>query len=216
MILAVSLTVAAAGYRVNWQTFNLQKTGLFVLNSDPRPASISMNGNLLATQTPLRLSYLLPGWYDLVVQKDGYIPWEKTLKVEGGIATYEKRITLWRKTPQPVTLTADEQAALQKQLGAITPQLTDNDLQVRGSEIWIGDTLVARLLGDIKQVKWFPTHNAYLVQIGSVLHAFQTDGTNDVKLLSFQTTNAVPLLWQDGGDNLVILDSGTAKKYLVH
>jgi len=201
--LAVSLTVSAAGYRFNWQARTIVKTGLIVLESDPSGAAVEINGKDLAATTPLRQTYLLPGYYDVLVRLDGYIPFKKTVKVESGQAQYEDTITLFREVPEQLTLTQQEQTDLLAQLAGITPQLRDDKLEVRGSEIWVDDRLAARLFSEIKQVKWFPTKRAYFVQVDNTLHTYQLDGSNDYVIATFDSVDATPFLVDQNGERLV-------------
>jgi len=70
----------AKGYRPSLKTKALQGTGLLAANSFPRGASVFINDKLTtATDDTLNLP---PGQYKVRIQKDGYIPWEKTLKIE--------------------------------------------------------------------------------------------------------------------------------------
>lgn len=75
----------ARGYRLNWQRKQLSPTGLLVATSLPDGAQIFLNGKLSsATNTTLNLS---PGTYKVEIKKDGFSPWNKTLKVEAEIVT---------------------------------------------------------------------------------------------------------------------------------
>ena len=201
--LAVSLTVSAAGYRFNWQARTIVKTGLIVLESDPPGAAVEINGKDLAATTPLRQTYLLPGYYDVLVRQEGYIPFKKTVKVESGQAQYEDTITLFREVPEQLTLTQQERTELSAQLAEITPQLRDDKLEVRGSEIWVDDRLAARLFSEIKQVKWFPTKRSYFVQTDKTLHTYQLDGSNDYIIATFDSADATPFLVDQNGERLV-------------
>ena len=216
IVLAVSLTVAAAGYRVNLQARTIVKTGLLVLESRPAGAAVEMNGKDLAATTPLRQTYLLPGFYDVLVSLKGYIPFKKTVRVESGQAHYEDTITLFREVPDEATLASEEQTKLSTDLAQITPGLRDEELEVRGSEIWIKDRLVARLFSEIKQVKWFPGKRAYFVQLGNQLHAYQRDGSNDYVIAPFPSEDPTAFLVDEGGTRLVFNRDGKPVAYRIH
>lgn len=75
------------GYRINLDEnrLKLAGTGLLVATSTPDGASIFLNGRLTsATNTTLNLP---PGDYDVKIVKDGYLPWEKRLKIQEEIVT---------------------------------------------------------------------------------------------------------------------------------
>ena len=75
----------AKGYRPSLKTKALQGTGLLAANSYPRGASVFIN-NKLTTATDDTLN-LPPGKYQVKIQKDGYIPWEKSLEIEAELVT---------------------------------------------------------------------------------------------------------------------------------
>ena len=75
----------AKGYRPSLSTKGLKGTGLLAANSYPRGASVFINEKLTtATDDTLNLP---PGQYQVKIQKDGYITWEKTLKIEAELVT---------------------------------------------------------------------------------------------------------------------------------
>lgn len=70
----------AKGYRPDVKNGTLKPTGLLVANSFPTGAQVYVNGKLTtATDDTLNLN---PGNYHIKISKDGFIPWEKELKLE--------------------------------------------------------------------------------------------------------------------------------------
>lgn len=70
----------AKGYRLNLKDGKLKGTGLLVANSFPKGAQVFINDKLTtATDDTLNLP---PGDYKVKVVKDGFITWEKNLKLE--------------------------------------------------------------------------------------------------------------------------------------
>lgn len=70
----------AKGYRPSFNTRTIEGTGLLSATSTPKGASVFINDKLTtATDNTLNLP---PGEYRVKIAKDGYIPWEKTLKIE--------------------------------------------------------------------------------------------------------------------------------------
>lgn len=70
----------AEGYRLNLSKKAVQGTGLLVANSDPQGASVYINDELkTATDDTLHLS---PGNYKIRLEKDGFAPWEKNIRIE--------------------------------------------------------------------------------------------------------------------------------------
>jgi len=75
----------AKGYRFSLKEKKVTETGLLVANSFPTGASVYINDKLTtATNDTLNLP---PGDYQVKIVKDGYIPWEKNLKIERELVT---------------------------------------------------------------------------------------------------------------------------------
>jgi len=119
-ILAVTILVVvyARGYRPDLKGKSLKSTGLLVATSTPNGASVYVNGKLkTATNNTVSLT---PGWYEVKIAKEGYIPWEKKLRVQGEIVTKTEAV-LFPAAPafRPLTTT-----------GAINPTLSPNGLKL--------------------------------------------------------------------------------------
>src|SRR3989344_1236599 len=77
----VGLIVFGRGYRINIEQKSLNATAILVANSTPDGAKIFVNGQLKgATDTNI---FLVPGQYRIQIKKDGFTPWEKTIKIKG-------------------------------------------------------------------------------------------------------------------------------------
>lgn len=105
IIIAASTMAAikfAKGYRPSLTAKGLQGTGLLAANSFPRGASVFINDKLTtATDDTLNLP---PAEYRIKIAKDGYIPWEKTLKIEAElVAQTNTRLFPSVPTMTPVT-----------------------------------------------------------------------------------------------------------------
>jgi len=86
LILGITFTIKyAKGYRPSFKNRALEGTGLLAANSYPKGATVFINDKLTtATDDTLNLP---PGEYPVKIAKDGYIPWEKTLKLEPELVT---------------------------------------------------------------------------------------------------------------------------------
>lgn len=85
VILTALVIFFAQGYHFSRKTGKIEKTGLLVLTSNPNGAPIFLNGHLTdATNTTIKLA---PETYQVKIEKEGYIPWEKKLVVAEGLVT---------------------------------------------------------------------------------------------------------------------------------
>ena len=110
-IFTILVIVIAAGVTVYWAkgyTFSssqkgLVGTGIISVTSIPDSASVFVDGHL-TTATNATVSSLLPKEYTVRVVKEGFIPWEKQVKVREGLVT-ELKLTLFPAIPTVYPLT---------------------------------------------------------------------------------------------------------------
>lgn len=95
----------ARGYRFlpeNGRT-RIEGTGLLVLTSKPEGARVEINNHLTtATNNTINLS---PGKYDVVIEKDGYIPWKKQIVVDKEVVS-EVNALLYPTAPKLEAITS--------------------------------------------------------------------------------------------------------------
>ncbi|MEI6326965.1 MAG: PEGA domain-containing protein [Candidatus Roizmanbacteria bacterium] len=81
--LLVGIVGYARGYRLDVSNTVITSTGLVAVTSTPRSAKVYVNSELKGiTDLSLNLS---PGTYTFTVVKEGYFPWQKTIKLKGEI-----------------------------------------------------------------------------------------------------------------------------------
>ncbi|MBA3046754.1 PEGA domain-containing protein [Patescibacteria group bacterium] len=110
----------AAGYKFDSGGISFQKTGSFILDSEPQGANIFINGKpqqnffkkIFAneesyTKTPAKIKGLLPEEYDLRIELEGYWPWQKKLSIRPGTSTYAEDVYLFRNN-LPVSILSGE------------------------------------------------------------------------------------------------------------
>lgn len=86
LILIISLGIIAygKGWRLDVTKKSVKSTGLISVNSQPSGAQVFVDGVLkTATNNAFNLD---PGWYTIRIVKEGYLPWEKKLRVQGEVA----------------------------------------------------------------------------------------------------------------------------------
>lgn len=87
------------GYKFNFRALRFIKTGLIVLKTQPSEAQVYLDGKLLKDKTPLTISELLPGKYNLLVKLEKYYPWNIDINVQAGkVFRFEEIILFPAKT----------------------------------------------------------------------------------------------------------------------
>lgn len=83
--LLIFLMFNMLGYTFNFETKELQQTGLVHYDSYPRGAMVTIDGiDLRQTQTK---STVLPGKHTFAMKLNGYKPWQKTLEIKSDTVT---------------------------------------------------------------------------------------------------------------------------------
>jgi hypothetical protein len=112
----------ARGYYFDFSTRRIVQTGTLAVKTDPRGASVSLNGAKLKDATPIAVRFLTPGEYELTIQKQGYQSWKKTVNIRGRFVTYvpsgdRGKIFLLTDAPQAATLATNTREVLMKDGG---------------------------------------------------------------------------------------------------
>ena len=120
ILAAATLLVIAfgRGYRPDFGKRTISSTGLLVATSDPAGAQVFLDGNLKgATNTTLTLA---PGWYQVKLVKEGFLLWEKKMKVLGEVVA-ETQALLFPSTPALTPLTT---------AGVVAPTLSPDGTKI--------------------------------------------------------------------------------------
>jgi len=105
------ILIYANGYRINWHSWKLERTGLLEIKSEPTNALVNIDelkawwGKPKKIVTPVKLKNLRPGNYNVTLSLPGYYDWHKTLTVWPAQTTIVKDIRLFKKS-EPQLLAA--------------------------------------------------------------------------------------------------------------
>jgi hypothetical protein len=107
-LVVIGLAAAVAVFLAKGYTFNPKEgrvvgTGIVTIKSVPDAASVFIDGHL-TTATDATISSLVPKEYTIKVVKEGFIPWEKKVKVNEGLVT-DLKVTLFPAIPTMYPLT---------------------------------------------------------------------------------------------------------------
>lgn len=110
IIMAVLIVPYALGYKYTGTGVKLQKTGMFVIDTEPSGAKIYLNNKLQtsnikifkseqnkALRTPIKLSHQNPGTYKVRLELDGYWPWDKELTINPSETTYLEDVRFFKR-----------------------------------------------------------------------------------------------------------------------
>ncbi len=109
VLLAPIILGYSFGYNFDFSQNTLQKTGGIFLKSKNQRIAIFLNGVFIKETSFFSngalFTNLLPSTYLLRVEKEGYTPWSKTIRVDSSFVTEIRNILLISKTIQSATTT---------------------------------------------------------------------------------------------------------------
>jgi len=94
LILAPLISLHALGFVFEPKAFAFVKTGILSIDSHPKGASVTLNGNLFSDKTPLAISRLRAGKYRVQVNLPDYQTWNRELSVQPEEVTRAEHILL--------------------------------------------------------------------------------------------------------------------------
>ncbi len=191
-VLSVTIIIIlfGRGYRIDLRKSGLRSTGLLVASSDPNGAQVFVNGMLkTATNNTIGVE---PDWYTVRISKEGYIPWEKRLRVQGEVVTNTDAF-LFPSNPSLSPLTVSGVLTPKRspdgtKLAYIVspPETTQDGLSIEKSGLWLLD-MADRPLAftrDSRQI----AHNTFLPSGTDLEIVWSPDST---QILVVSTTQAL-------------------------
>lgn len=218
-IISPIIILYTAGYRFNFETRRIQETGVITIEAKPKNAEVFLQGIKQQKSIPIRLPNRAPGFYDLSIEQEGYLSWNKTIEVESKQTTYATDIHLF------LDVAATFEYKIPKNLissyystdGRFTAFLLMPNTEVyeiilydfrHGKEyiIWRGESQ------DIPKIKW-STHAPLLAIIISKTEKFviQTIDARNItnEYIYAIATTTIPLLqWQEHGNGILYAQEG--------
>lgn len=219
-VTAPIVLLVTSGYRYNWKRQRIQKTGIIQVETQPQDAHVRLDGVPQRKTTPAMFPRLLPQDYRVTVEKDGYLPWEKTLEVRSGETAFATGIVLYKEALPRLVIDADILAAAWNADGtdvayvARTGELAEISVSIDGT--------APRLLARVAQsayaqprLAWSPAGDAVLLvaAAGSATHAiiYGIDDVDEpVTVHESFPKGALTVRWSDGGDRVAVTSADGA------
>lgn len=101
---AVILAALTLGYSFTTEDGGrIQRGGIMQLDSKPAGATVTINGTQFGSRTPTKLTSQA-GDYTVLMERDGYLPWEKTIPINTGSISWVTypRLIPEKREPEPV------------------------------------------------------------------------------------------------------------------
>lgn len=192
----IAVILYGRGYRPDLKENTIKSTGLISTTSDPTGAQVFVDGKLTtATNNSFNLD---PGWYTVKISQEGYISWEKRLRVQGEIVTRADAF-LFPTNPSlsPLTITGIEEPLLSPDgiKIAYTIPLKNDLLLPRKGGLWVYE-MAERPLGlnrdprqlgisdnqlnfSTAQLIWSPDSTQIMVDFGKSVRLYNIGRSGD-------------------------------------
>lgn len=206
LVVAGFLILIANGYKINWNNFKIQKTGMIFLRSIPKDPEIWVNNEFAGARTPFKYSEILPGRYDVKLVKYGYVDWHYTFYVEPGMVSSNEYIRMFLSEPIQIEPTEQEILSLENLFVNWQPK----GLEIQNeNEVWFNDVLITRFSDKVKNIRWHSDLKHIFFQINNEIRVMEPDGANNTKLVELTSddvstfvplNNSKFLLYSDGDE----------------
>ncbi|MDD5341281.1 MAG: hypothetical protein PHC97_02480 [Patescibacteria group bacterium] len=209
-IIAPILVFYASGYRFDFKRERVIKTGTLMLQANDVKANLYINNELYETQfnDKIFVYNLLPGDYDIRLEKNGYYSWEKKLSVYSNTTTFAQNIILFKKeVPLQVvdgkiinfSITPDFQKLVYLLEVNSSWNLYDYNIGTRENAL-----LAALTPGKSSELSFAASNKKILLKVGSQYFVYdienQKSGSDLKSIISFAPQN---LKWDLQSDNLL-------------
>lgn len=165
---APPLVLYTAGFRYDFKYNRVVETGSLVVKSYPEGATVFLNGEPYKQRTPTIINTILPGEVRLLVSREGYHPWEKTVAIHPRVTTFEENIRLFAdarpETIIPGTIVDYWWNAKQDKIAYINNK---GELRLYNT-LNNADALVANLSGKtLHSLAWSPQADQFIISRGA-------------------------------------------------
>ena len=209
--LGFSVLFFAEGYRFNILNFKIIKTGVASFSAYPRDSKIYVNDKLLYKGSRFSTSAhsinLTGGYYTARAERDGYVTWNSSFRIEPGLVSDFGSIVLFKNNIVGETLTDQARInSLNAPVDTLANKDSSNPISV-GSEIWLNNKLVTRFSSPVLNTKWYSDQKHILYQIDDQSRIMDIDGSNNVLLITLKTSSSTNYFVNYRGDELYYIDN---------
>ncbi|MFA5946134.1 MAG: PEGA domain-containing protein [Patescibacteria group bacterium] len=142
LISAPLLVLYTAGYRISLNNYRVLETGAIAVSTTPKGASITVNEKTASNKSPTVVQNVLPQTVPVRLTKNGYIPWQDSVKVSPGQTTYVTSILYADETAEAVSTFPGAVTAVKSFNGRYIGVIQDKTSVDGGTEVSLYDVIV--------------------------------------------------------------------------
>ncbi len=215
-ILTPLFIMYAVGYRYNFDSNTVQKNGAFYIKSYPRGAEIYIDNIKTRHKTPHQLTNIQPGNHDIIIQKNGYLPWHKQLSIYSGETTFAEDIVLFSADIQKTSFGRGSDNFLVNKQNNKYAYIDNYDL-LDNPALMITDieqertVIIDSMLADYDLIDW-STDNQYLLL--KHLDSYSVLNINQKNFINLPIIDPDKIIWDDKESNILwFLENNKLYKY---
>ena len=207
LVIASYLIMYSMGYKINLTSRKIIKTGMIVLSIDTKPDSIKINGEEKPIKTDSSYT-LAPGYYDVLVHKDGYKDWQVRTQVVEEIVNYYNNIALFKTDISLHELKDNNKIEYLNSPNTSLAVNAPKGLEFNNYEIWIEEKLITRYSEAINSVTWYPDYRHIVFQQGDEIRIVDDYGQNDTLLVKLPNTTLAKFVFGAKSKEIYIMQGG--------
>lgn len=206
VIIAPLMVFYTIGFRYNWQKSKIEQVGVLLLDVKPPSSQLFLDNALLPESRPLRLPDLLPNYYLVRAEKQGYFAWQKNLEVRSQESTVVYDIVLFKNQPPKFLLAGRLQTFSLSPSESLMVFIKNNTVFSRNLKNNQTETL-AILPYEIDEPKiiWSPNERFFIVRSQKNASFAIVSALKKNKVISWHTFDLGPLSnaqWGDDNEHL--------------
>lgn len=197
VVLTVVIILYASGYRYDLRQKDIYQSGLLVLRCNTVPNRVFIDGKerKIASNT-IKVNNLKPGSHDVRLEKDGYIPWQKTVIINPGEASTHRNIDFFREGNFELLLAELQVTAVSPsgKLLAYTKSSSPNAVSVFNLENEREEYASLQASDAITAIEWSPTENDIMVSFANLAQrALINLPARNIQVLQFLPSKTEPM-----------------------
>lgn len=198
VILALFVIGYASGYGLDIRSRQVYRTGIIEIQPQPGDADVYIDNDKVSTGR--FRGNLLPGRYEIRIEKTGYSAYEKSIDLKKGQAVIINEVQLFAQNP---IIEKFSENSFKKELSKVAE--SDGLLSIKG-EVYQNDTFVTRYSSDLFGLSWFPNRRYISFTKDNRLHIISIEGDYDVDLL--EKDSQTPAVFINSGRTVIYENKG--------
>lgn len=201
-LMAFFVVLLANGYRLNQNTWRLERTSTIVLGGPSTGGKVNLDG-IDKGSLPISLRMLSVGRHEVIVTKDKYQAWIKVFNVLAGKAVVVDNLTLFYQNPV-ITEVSNPDKVSANIKNNFTMQ--GKNLEIKSDEIYFQEKLVTRFSQPVLGAIYDLSINHIFVQVGNEIRAINANDLNEFTLIKLQKND--PTTFSVSNQTLYYFDGG--------